>query len=99
MLGHLVLAGALREDRAGPGWGQMGGGSGWGGTRGGVGRGGILNISLFGGIEPAMRPNGVFFGHFWPFFGVFWQTRVFGILPIFRIGDSTNRKFSIQNLI
>ena len=38
MLGHLVLAGALREDRAGPGWGQMGG---WVGV-GGVGRGGDL---------------------------------------------------------
>ena len=73
----------------------MGGGSGWGGSGGG----GILNISLFGGIEPAMRPNGVFFGHFWPFFGVFWQTPVFGILPIFGIGDSQNREFSIQNLI
>ena len=96
MLGHLVLAGALREDRAGPGRGSDGGG--WVGV-GGVGRGGILNISLFGGIEPAMRPNGVFFGHFWPFFGVFWQTRVFGILPIFGIGDSQNLIFRFRNLI
>ncbi len=93
------MAGALREDRAGPGgegvrWG------GWvGGGGGSGGGGGILNISLFGGIRPAMRPNGVFFGLFLPSFGVFGQTRVFGILPIFRIGDSTNRKFSIQNLI
>ena len=93
MLGHLVLAGALREDRAGPGWGQMGG-VGRGG--GGSGGGGILNISLFGGIRPAMRPNGVFFGLFLPIFGVFGQTRVFGILPIFRIGDSQNREFSIR---
>ena len=38
MLGHLVLAGALREDRAGPGWGQMGGV----GRGGGVRRGGDL---------------------------------------------------------
>ena len=67
MLGHLVLAGALREDRAGPGWVRWGG---WVGV-GGVGRGGILNISLFGVISPVLRPNGVFFGLFWPFFGVF----------------------------
>ena len=36
MLGHLVLAGALRENRAGPGWGQMGG---WVGVGGGPGGG------------------------------------------------------------
>ena len=90
------------------GWGAPGESGGAGlGSDGGVGRGGggpgggegILNISLFGGIEPAMRPNGVFFGHFWPFFGVFWQTRVFGILPIFRIGDSTKSNFRFRILI
>ena len=56
--------------RAGGGvcWGQMGrggGGVGGGGVAGGgPGGGGILNISLFGGISPVLRPNGVFFGLF-----------------------------------
>ena len=51
---------------------RWGGGGGGGGPGGGVpGGGGILNISLFGVISPGMRPNGVFFGLFWPFFGVF----------------------------
>ena len=72
------------------GGGRWGGWVGVGGPGGGAGGGGILNISLFGGIRPAMRPNGVFFGLFLPIFGVFGQTRVFGILPIFRIGDSQN---------
>ena len=47
-------------------WGGGGGGVGeGGGGGGGSGRGGgILNISLFGGISPVLRPNGVFFGLF-----------------------------------
>ena len=89
------MAGALREDRAGPGRGSDGGGgSGWGGSGGG-----ILNISLFGGIRPAMRPNGVFFGLFLPIFGVFGQTRVFGILPICRIRGPTFSICRIEFLI
>jgi hypothetical protein len=64
---------------------------------GGGREGGILNISLFGGIETCYATERCFFGLFLPIFGVFGQTRVFGILPIFRIGDSQNRKFSIQN--
>ena len=65
--------------------GSDGGGRGWGG----VGRGGgILNISLFGGIEHAMRPNGVFFGLFLVIFDHFCQIGVFGILAILPIGRS-----------
>ena len=43
-----------------------GGVGGWEGgvAGGGPGGGGILNISLFGGISPVLRPNGVFFGLF-----------------------------------
>ena len=76
-MGHPRLsAGALRDERAGPGWGQVGEGG---------GRGGILNISLFGVISPGMRPNGVFFGLFWPFFGVFGPPpRKPGFLPFWQ---------------
>ena len=61
----------------------------WGGwVGGGSGGGGILNISLFGGIEHAMRPNGVFFGLFLVIFDHFCQIGVFGILAILPIGRS-----------
>ena len=64
-----MSAGALRDERAGPGWGQVGRGGEGGGPGGGSREGGgILNISLFGVISPGMRPNGVFFGLFWAFF-------------------------------
>ena len=74
----------------------MGGGSGVGG----VGRGGgILNISLFGGIRPAMRPNGVFFGVFSVIFDLFGKTGVLAFLAICRFVESRNRKFRFRILI
>ena len=57
---------------------------GWVGGGGGSGGGGILNISLFGGIRPAMRPNGVFFGLFSVIFDLFGKTGVLAILAICR---------------
>ena len=69
-----MSAGALRDERAGPGWVRWGGGGSGGGVGGG---GGILNISLFGVISPGMRPNGVFFGLFWAFFDPPPETGVF----------------------
>ena len=68
----------------------MGGGSGVGGGSGG---GGILNISLFGGIEHAMRPNGVFFGLFLVIFDHFGKI---GVLAILAICQSTNRFFDLE---
>ena len=78
-MGVLITAGALRDERAGPGGGQVGEGGEGGGPGGGPGRGGILNISLFGVISPGMRPNGVFFGLFWAFFD---PPRKPGFLPL-----------------
>ena len=95
-MGFLVLAGALRDGwrRRGGTRGQMGG---WVG--GGSGGGGILNISLFGGIEPAMRPNGVFFGLFSVIFDLFGKTGVLAILAICRFVESTKSNFRFKILI
>ena len=65
-------------------------GRGWGGSGGG---GGILNISLFGGIRPAMRPNGVFFGLFSVIFDLFGKT---GFLAFCRFVESGNRFFDLE---
>ena len=66
----------------------LGSGGGWVGGWGGSGGGGILNISLFGGIEPAMRPNGVFFGLFLVIFDHFGKIGVLAILAICRSDKS-----------
>ena len=89
-LGVLITAGALRDERAGPGWGS-GGEGGEGGVPGGVpGGGGILNISLFGVISPGMRPNGVFFGLFWAFFDPPPET---GVLATFGKSQNSGPEF------
>ena len=72
-------------------------GGGWvGGGGGSGGGGGILNISLFGGIEPAMRPNGVFFGLFSVIFDLFGKTGVLAFLAICRFVESQNRDFDLR---
>ena len=72
---------------------------GWVGGGGGSGGGGILNISLFGGIRPAMRPNGVFFGLFSVIFDLFGKTGVLAFLAICRFVESTKSNFRFKNLI
>ena len=71
---------------------RWGVGRGWGGSGGG----GILNISLFGGIRPAMRPNGVFFGVFSVIFDLFGKTGVLAFLAICRFVESQNREFDLR---